>query len=62
MSDTYTEIKRGEDVYGIRWAVGTDEGALVVMIGGSVGTLDGAERDRFTEAVNRSAMPGQASG
>lgn len=56
MSD-YTELAHGTGAYGIRWAVGLDHGALKVEAPGVI--LDGAERERFAEAVARAAMPSQ---
>lgn len=57
MSD-YIEIDSGTAAYGIRWAVGLDHGALKVEAPGVI--LDGAERERFVEAVARAVTPGQA--
>lgn len=59
MSDTYREIARGTDRYGTPWQVGTDEGALTVTLCGASVDIDGAEKERFAEAVARAMTPGQ---
>jgi len=61
MSDTYREIARGTDRYGTPWQVGTDEGALTVTLYGASVDIDGAEKERFAEAVARACTPGQVS-
>jgi hypothetical protein len=55
-------VDRGKDFYGLPWKVETDDDGLAVTIGTLTASLFGPERDRFTEAVNRAAMPGQVSG
>jgi ferric-dicitrate binding protein FerR (iron transport regulator) len=59
MSSTYREIARGTDRYGTPWQVGTDEGALTVTLYGASVDIDGAEKERFAEAVARAVTPGQ---
>jgi hypothetical protein len=69
VNDNYDRADSGEDVYGIRWEIGTGyenggavEGRLHVHVGDQTVMLDGTEREKFAEAVARAAMPGQVDG
>jgi len=64
-SNPYVRIDGGHDLRGVPWEVGTLDGGLCVTIEGGAFQLNlhGFERDKFTRAVDRAAMPGQeASG
>lgn len=56
-----TEVASGKTTFGGTWAVGTDEARLLVLVDGFLLAVDGVERDKFAEAVARTAMPGQVS-
>jgi len=62
LMDGYTEIDSGTVPPGVRWEVGRQGERLLVAVGGSLISLNGAPRDRFAEAVARAVTPGQASG
>ena len=69
MNGSYTALAGGRDIYGRPWEVGTRGRVMVVKFGETVrvfddepGDSDGGteDRDRFTGAIGRAAMPGQA--
>lgn len=62
MASDVTEVAKGKTTFGGTWAVGADEALLLVLVDGFLLAVDGAERDKFAEAVARAVTPGQVSG
>lgn len=60
-SDAYVNADNDRTPSGISWRVGTWGEKLYVYVGGSLVSLEGEQRDRFTEAVARAVTPGQAA-
>jgi hypothetical protein len=64
--DGYAPVDAGKDVHGTPWAVSvtvTEKGpGLIVSTGHGDLLFEGAERERYAEAVARAVSPGQVSG
>lgn len=56
----YTPIDSGVTSRGEPWQVGLIGDRLIVMQGRLTISIEGGEREKFTEAVARAGMPGRA--